>query len=84
MRLLYTVFPFHEEARGAAKFLIENKLVACANYWPVKSMYYFENTFKEKDETVMILKVPLQSLDMVRKNILKISGRGRSVSYVFR
>lgn len=72
MRLIYTTCPFYEEARSIAKQLIEEKLVACANMWNIKSMYVFENSFKEKDETAMLLKVALNQLDTVRTRLRKM------------
>jgi periplasmic divalent cation tolerance protein len=69
MRLIYTTCPFAEEARSIGKKLIEEKLVACANYWQVQSLCVFEDTFKEKEETALILKVAKPRLDAVRNRI---------------
>ena len=74
MRLIYTVFGFPEEARSAAKVLIESKLAACANYWPIKSMFYMGDSFKEKDEVSMLIKVPVKRLDEARKKLRELNS----------
>ncbi len=56
MNLLYVPVKDDEEARKIAKHLLEKKLIACANFFPGKSMYLWENEIKEDTETFMIIK----------------------------
>src|SRR3989339_821096 len=69
MRLIYTTCPYPEEARSIAKKLVEEKVVACANYWVIKSLHIFEDTFKERDETALLLRVAVSRLNEARTRL---------------
>jgi periplasmic divalent cation tolerance protein len=69
MRIIYTTCSYAEEARSIVKTLIQEKIVACANYWDINSLYYTEAGFKETKETALILKLPAHQLDSVRKRL---------------
>ena len=44
------------EAKSLAKLLLEQKLIACANFVPVQSVFMWEGEMKEEAEVLMILK----------------------------
>jgi len=45
-----------KEAEKIAKALLEGKLVACANYFPVKSMFSWKGKIEKAKEFMLILK----------------------------
>ncbi|NDJ86123.1 MAG: divalent-cation tolerance protein CutA [Chloroflexi bacterium] len=45
-----------EEAQRIARELLENKLIACANLMPVRSLYVWEGEIQDDPEMLMILK----------------------------
>jgi Uncharacterized protein involved in tolerance to divalent cations len=45
-----------EEAEKIARALVEEKLVACVNYWPITSAFRWEGVIEEAAEVAMICK----------------------------
>lgn len=56
--VLVTV-PSQEEAIALARSLVEQKLVACANLFPVQSIYTWDGNLCEEQEWQLILKTRL-------------------------
>ena len=55
--LLYFTFPDMDTARGIAKALLEERLIACANILPqATSLYRWEGELREAPEIVMFAK----------------------------
>ncbi len=67
--LLYTTWPSDESAKAAARVLVEEHLVACANYWPMSSVYRWEGRIAEENEVVMILKTTRNVLPQTMERI---------------
>jgi periplasmic divalent cation tolerance protein len=53
---VYVTSPDEATARRIARELLERRLVACANIFPVGSMYRWEGRIEEARETAMLLK----------------------------
>lgn len=45
-----------DEARRIARALVEERLVACVNYWPITSAFRWEGQVEQEDEIAMICK----------------------------
>lgn len=54
---VYVTFPTKEEAMKAAEMLVKEKLIACANIFPVDSIYEWKGELKSHAEHVMIAKL---------------------------
>ena len=54
--MAYVTAPDRETARTIARVVVELRLAACANYWPVESRYWWEGTQEETSEFVIIFK----------------------------
>jgi len=52
--------------------LIKLKLIACANYWPIESVYRWKNKIVNGQEVVMILKIRNNYYKKVESLIKKI------------
>ncbi len=48
--------PSQEVARQLAKTLLDKKIIACANLFPVSSLYRWEGKICEDDEICLVLK----------------------------
>jgi periplasmic divalent cation tolerance protein len=72
MILIYTVCKNKTEAKKIAKMLIKLKLVACANFWPVESVYRFKDKLVEDKEAALILKTRKNYYKQVESVIKKI------------
>jgi periplasmic divalent cation tolerance protein len=53
---VYVTCPDRDSARRIARALLERRLVACANLFPVESMYSWEGALREEAEVAMLLK----------------------------
>ena len=70
MALIYITCKDNTEAEKISLHLLEKKLIACANLFPVKSMYWWENKIVNNTETVIITKA--LNFEMVKEEVKKI------------
>lgn len=61
-----------DEARKIAKHLLEKKLIACANIFPVRSLFWWEGRIEECNEFVMIVKTKAEKFKELREEVKKI------------
>lgn len=71
MRIIYLTCKDIDEAKKISRDLIKNKLVACANIFPITSMYEWDNEIKDEKEVVVLLKTN-SNFDVVEKEIKKL------------
>jgi periplasmic divalent cation tolerance protein len=61
-----------KEAEKIAKILLKKRLVACVNYFPVKSAYYWKGKIVKDTETFLIIKTKneneLKVISEIKKN----------------
>jgi len=69
---IYVTCKDEQEARTIAKQLLENKQIACANFFPIKSMYWWENKINEDDEFVLIVKTKEELFKKVKEEVKKL------------
>ena len=67
--MAYVTAPDRETARTIARVVVERRLAACANYWPVESRYWWQGTQEETSEFVIIFKT---RRSLVRKLIAAV------------
>ena len=61
-----------DEARKIARHLLEKKLIACANIFPVRSLFWWEGKIEECVEFVVIVKTKAEKFKELREEIKKI------------
>jgi len=52
--LVYVTNPTKKEAEKIARHLLGKRLIACANIFPVESLYWWKNKIKKSKEFVLI------------------------------
>ncbi|MDD1768319.1 MAG: divalent-cation tolerance protein CutA [Methanomassiliicoccales archaeon] len=67
--VLFTA-PNLESSRRICKKLLESKLVACANIFPIDSMYWWKGEILEEKEYAILLKARTQDFEGIKKAIL--------------
>ena len=72
MILVYVTCKDVDEAQKISRHLLEKKLVACTNFFPVKSMYRWKGSVSNDSEVVLILKTLEKKLKRVEKEVKKI------------
>ncbi|MFH1240292.1 MAG: divalent-cation tolerance protein CutA [Candidatus Diapherotrites archaeon] len=62
-----------QEAEGIAKYLLEKKLIACANMVDkIESIYRWEGKIVNESEALLLLKTESTKINKVKKEIEKI------------
>ena len=54
--MAYVTAPDRETAKAIARAVVERRLAACANYWPVESRYWWRGAQEETNEFVIVFK----------------------------
>jgi periplasmic divalent cation tolerance protein len=70
--ILYVIFPNMDEAKKVSNYLLEKKLIACANFFPMQSSYLWKNKIKNSNEVVTILKTIKENYKLVEGEIKKL------------
>ncbi len=69
---IYTTFPSNSEAKKIVNFLLKNKLIACANFFPVTSSYWWRGKIINDREVVAILKTTSKNWPGIKAEIKKM------------
>jgi periplasmic divalent cation tolerance protein len=71
--VVLTTWPDAEKARAAARTLVEEKLVACANVVPgIESIYRWQGAVETSAEVLVILKTTIARYQMLETRILSL------------
>ena len=70
MALVYITCKDSSEAEKISRQLLEKRLIACANIFPIKSMYWWNGKIVDENETVIIAKA--LDYSAVKKEVKKI------------
>ncbi|UCD08817.1 MAG: divalent-cation tolerance protein CutA [Dehalococcoidales bacterium] len=66
---IYVTAGSEEEAAGIGRILIEERLAACANILPVKSIYRWEDSIEDDAEVVMFIKTRSSLAEKVTERV---------------
>ena len=69
---VYITNPNEEEARKIARHLLEKKLIACANIFPISSLYWWKGKIADEKEVVLIAKTLEENFEKVKEEVKKI------------
>lgn len=61
-----------EEAEKISTHLLQEKMIACVNFFPIKSSYRWKGNIESSDEIVSLLKTKSENWEKVRDEIKKI------------
>jgi len=68
----YITNPSKQEARKIAKHLLDKKLIACANIFPISSLYWWKGKIADENEFVLIAKTSKTNFEKVKNEVEKI------------
>jgi periplasmic divalent cation tolerance protein len=63
--IITTTYPDKESAKSVAKLLVEKRLVACAQIFPIESIYLWQGQIHDEEETILIAKSKTQLFDII-------------------
>lgn len=72
MIMVYTTCKNDREAHVIAKSLLQKRLVACANVFPVNSLFWWKGKIEETVEKAIIMKTKKKNFENVRKEIKRL------------
>lgn len=69
MIIIYITNPNEEEAEKIARHLLNKKLIACANIFPIESIYRWEGKVTKEKEFVLIGKTLEEKFETIKKEV---------------
>ncbi len=72
MIFVYITNPNLKTAKNIAKKLLEKRLIACANIFPIKSLYWWKDKIEDSNEFVLIAKSLEKNFRKIIKEVRKI------------
>ena len=69
---IYVTYPNLGQAKKVVNHLLKKRLIACANFFPLKSAYWWQGKIKRENEIVTILKTKKENWNKVKAEIKKI------------
>ena len=61
-----------DEAKKVASHLLEQKLIACANFFPIESACWWKGKIENSNEIVSIVKTKKENWEKVKEEVKKI------------
>ena len=72
MTLVYITCRDEKEAEKISMRLLKKRLIACANIFPIKSMYWWNNKIAKHGENVIIAKTSSKNFRKVENEVKKM------------
>jgi len=69
---IYITNPNKKEAERISSHLLKNRLIACANIFPVDSQYWWEGKIEKTKEYVLLAKTSKNNFEKVKKEVKRI------------
>lgn len=70
--IIYITYPNLKEAKRVSNVLLKEKLIACANYFPIGSSYWWKGKIENAKEVVSIVKTTKTNWVKVKKAVLAV------------
>ncbi|MDD5731783.1 MAG: divalent-cation tolerance protein CutA [Patescibacteria group bacterium] len=70
--IIYITYPDLKTAKKIADFLMKNRLIACANFFPIESAYWWKDKIENSKEIVSILKTKGSYWEKVKSEVTKL------------
>ena len=68
---VYITNPTEKEARRIARHLLKKRLIACANIFPINSLYLWKGKIADENEFVLIAKTTNSCFERVKSEVEK-------------
>lgn len=60
-----------EEAKKITSYLLNERLIACANFFPITSQYWWKGKIETSDEIISLLKTKKENWNIIKDYIEK-------------
>ena len=72
MDLIYITCKDEKEAVKLSKYLLEKRLIACSNLFPIRSMYWWKGKIQDENEYVILAKTLGKNYNKIKEEVSKI------------
>ena len=72
MKIVYITTKNYEQAREVGKKLVEERLAACVNYFPIDSFYRWEDEVKSAQEIVLLVKTKEELVEKIISRVKEL------------
>ena len=72
MALVYITCKDEKEAVKLSKYLLEKRLIACSNLFPIRSMYWWKGKIQDEKEYVILAKTLGKNYNKIKEEVSKI------------
>ena len=70
--LVYITHENMKEARRISSFLLKKRLIACVNYFPIQSSYWWKGKIEHSKEIVSLVKAKKENWTEIKKQVQKM------------
>ena len=70
--IIYVTHSNIEEARKIAEHLLKKRLIACVNYFPISSSFWWKGKIDDSQEIVSLLKTKSENWEKVKSEVKKL------------
>ena len=70
--IIYTTYPDLKTAKKIVAALMESRLIACGNFFPIQNTYWWKNKIENSKEVVSIVKTKTQNWKKIKSAIIKL------------
>ncbi|NTU99020.1 divalent-cation tolerance protein CutA [Candidatus Falkowbacteria bacterium] len=70
--IIYITHPDMKTAKKIAAHLLAQRLIACANFFPIKSSYWWQGKIENAKEVVTLVKTSKKNWNKVKSEVKKI------------
>jgi len=72
MTLIYITCKNEKEAVKISRYLLEKKLIACSNIYPIRSLYRWQGKMHDSKELAIIAKTKEKNYKKIKEGVLKL------------
>ena len=70
--IAYITNPNNETAEKIVSHLVENRIIACGNIFPIKSIYWWKGKVEKENEVVAIVKTTNEKWELLKEEVKKM------------
>lgn len=70
--IIYITYPDLKTAKKIVAALMDSRLIACGNFFPVQSTYWWKGRIENSKEVVSIVKTKIRNWEKVRSAVIKL------------
>ncbi len=70
--IVYITHASKKDAESVCDHLLQKKMIACANIFPISSAYWWQGSIQNEDEWVSIVKTVPENWDILQKEVEEI------------